>query len=309
MAHLFRQTPLEPNDWEILIVDNASTDNTAEFAINVLEQSAGSTAAPSFRVLTEPELGLSNARKRGFREASGEIVCFLDDDNWVGDSWLQSVHTIFTEHPDVGAAGGPISEVLETEPPPNWFESFKGNFTIWSPRNSPGYWEQPLCGAGLCVRRSAWQQLTAHGFDFMLTDRKGNNLSSGGDFELCYALMLSGWRLWYDPALHIRHWMPSERITWQNLKRLRKGYGAQSVVFDAYTAPRTPSWNKEVLVAGKSLLIALLRTATSRQQRRSQQLLAESQKGRLLQLLKDRSRYRERYIRIQSAPWRKTQVN
>lgn len=49
----------------------------------------------------------------------------------------------------------------------------------------------------------------------MLTDRLGSNLSSGGDYEFCYALALAEYAIWYDDRLKFKHFMPEERITWE----------------------------------------------------------------------------------------------
>ncbi|MCC5833750.1 MAG: glycosyltransferase family 2 protein [Opitutales bacterium] len=310
LSHLAQQEGMPVDLWEVLIIDNASSDQTSAVARKVWKKEAEGRGLKevNFRIVRESRQGLSHARARAFKEAKGDVVCFLDDDNWVSSHWLRKVREIFLQYPDVAAAGGPITEVLEQDPPPDWFEEFKGNFTIWNPRDSSGYWNQPLCGAGLCVRRSAWERLEARGFRFMLSDRQGNNLSSGGDFELCYALMLSGWRLWYDPGLHIQHWMPQERIQWTHLKRLRRGFGAQSVVFDAYKSSSPPSWMKEVLLSAKALLSTLARSMFSAEGRRARVLFSESQIGRIHSLLKERSNYKRRFERLQSAPWRTTDL-
>lgn len=301
LRHLVCQKGLAGVTWEVLVINNASTDATSAVASEVWkkEVATGRIDAVTFRVIDEPRSGLSHARARAFQAAKGAVVCFLDDDNWAPPHWLSKVQEIFKQHPEVAAAGGPISEVLEKEPPPEWFERFKGNFTIWNPRDSAGYWDQPLCGAGLCVRKAAWEKLRAEGFHFQLSDRSGKNLSSGGDFELCYALLLAGWKLWYDPALHIKHWMPANRITWNNLLRLNRGFGEQSVVFDAYRQEGSGSWKIELMKTLCALASLILRV-----QLKNHSPMHQSLKGRLIRLWKEKKNYDKRVTGIVNASWR-----
>lgn len=287
--HLARQAADELA-WEVLIIDNASSDDTTAVATRCLAES--SLRETDYRIVSEYKPGLSHARQRAFEEAQGEVVCFLDDDNWAPPHWAATVAALFHEHPEIAAAGGPISEVLEQEPPPPWFERFKGNFTIWNPRTTAGYWDRPLCGAGLCIRKVSWESLLAKGFEFQLSDRKGANMSSGGDFELCYALLVSGWKLWFDPRLHIQHFMPAMRLTWENLYRLNVGFGQQSVVFDAYAGQPLNPWWWEAM----KCWLDLTRNRLSRKQDHDKalKLFLATRQGRLKSLLEDRSRYTQR---------------
>src|SRR5262249_17511403 len=80
LAHLAGQSGIGEREWEIVLVDNASTDQTASHAQS-LWQSFG---APSeLRVVSEPNLGLIHARVTGISSAGYEILTFVDDDNWI----------------------------------------------------------------------------------------------------------------------------------------------------------------------------------------------------------------------------------
>jgi glycosyltransferase involved in cell wall biosynthesis len=77
LAHLKKQnSPAAP--WEVLVIDNASTDETAEFA-----RSCWQNGPAPLRVINESGLGVRYARESGFLEASYEFFGFVDDDNWV----------------------------------------------------------------------------------------------------------------------------------------------------------------------------------------------------------------------------------
>src|ERR687886_61147 len=87
---------------------------------------------------------------------------------------------------------------------------------------------------GLIVRTSAWHQLIEAGFKPLLIDRTGAQLTTGGDVELCYALRLAGWCLWYEPSLHLQHFMPAGRMRWQYLRALFRSNGAASIRYIPY---------------------------------------------------------------------------
>src|ERR1035438_1397841 len=77
------QTP-DPVDWEVLVVDNNSKDRTRAVTNEFCHRHPG-----RFRYIFEPQQGLSNARNAGIREARGEGIAFMDDDETVGPGWRQ----------------------------------------------------------------------------------------------------------------------------------------------------------------------------------------------------------------------------
>ena len=104
---------LPPEAFEILVVDNASTDATPEVVRGVAARHPGRV-----RVVREPVLGHSRARNRGIMESRGNVIAFTDDDARVGRCWLRPLVDT-CERPHVGCAGGPVRAVLEG-PLPEW---------------------------------------------------------------------------------------------------------------------------------------------------------------------------------------------
>ena len=101
--------------FEVLIVDNASTDRTHQ---TVLEQQKGFPA--NLRYVMEPQVGLSFARNKGWKEAEGEYVAYLDDECRLPPEWLKVAHEIISSsQPD--AFGGPIYPSYASEKP-RWFK-------------------------------------------------------------------------------------------------------------------------------------------------------------------------------------------
>lgn len=287
---------------EVIVVDNASTDKTSEIAA----ASWPVDCRIPLRVVVEPELGLTAARLRGIAEARHELVCFIDDDNRVNSNWLETVSLLVCEHPEVGAFGGQI-EAISEKTLPIWFDRFQNFYAVGQQGEKAGDVTESrgyLWGAGLCLRRRAWQTLSDNNFHFRLSDRKGQLLSSGGDAELCYALRLAGWRLWYEPRLKMQHFIPESRLTWDYLRRVSRGFGAATAGIDAYElAIHSPArgvdnlrqtWGWQILATIKALFrnpLKLLRASLSLMEGDPDVLQIENLWGRLLELLRNRRNY------------------
>ena len=102
------------DQWEVLVIDNASTDGTATVAGEALARHFGARG----RLVREDQPSLTYARRRAGLEARGEVVCFLDDDNLAETNSVRHAARIFDTHPQVGCAGGKILPIWEQEPPP-----------------------------------------------------------------------------------------------------------------------------------------------------------------------------------------------
>ncbi|MDO9190883.1 MAG: glycosyltransferase, partial [Sulfurimicrobium sp.] len=83
--------------WEFLVIDNASTDDTAAILVDKSWRFPG----PEVRMVREEKLGISHARNRAVTEARGEYIIFIDDDETPDTGWLRAYeHMIQQEHPD-----------------------------------------------------------------------------------------------------------------------------------------------------------------------------------------------------------------
>jgi glycosyltransferase involved in cell wall biosynthesis len=82
---------------EIIVVDNASSDRTAEVA----------RRRPGVRVVHEAAKGLTKARQRGFEEATGEYIAYIDADTRMPSNWLDIAERVFAANPDAVVLSGP----------------------------------------------------------------------------------------------------------------------------------------------------------------------------------------------------------
>ncbi len=222
-----RAQSLPSTDWETLLVDNAS--------VPPLTGAALAAEAPSnLRLLTEPALGLTAARRRGFAEARGELCVLVDDDNVLAPDYLARVVALFTAQPGLGAIGGRILPEFAASPAPWQHEFFDllalrdlgPNPLLASGLRPPGASRNvyPACapvGAGMALRRSSVRDwLTAPS---VLSDRRGRELTSGGDNDLIFAVLRSGASVGYFPELSLTHLIPAERLDPAYLARLNRG--------------------------------------------------------------------------------------
>lgn len=218
LAHLANQAVRPSVQWEVIVVDNASTDDTAGAA------KLWPRGKVPLRVVAEPKLGLAYARMRGVEEARGAIISFVDDDNWLCRDWVQTVYDVMRAHPEVGALGGIVEPEFETARPP-WFAPVAYLYAT-GPEGEPSgdvTGVHMLCGAGLSVRRSALADIQTKGFRSIAVGRQGAGLGAGEDSEMTYSLRLAGWRMWIDPRLRIKHFLPVRRLNWDYARRLAYG--------------------------------------------------------------------------------------
>jgi glycosyltransferase involved in cell wall biosynthesis len=228
---LLNQKNTQDIPWEIILVDNASTDDTSKVASDIL--SRGKTP---FRIIHEPKPGRDHALKTGFKECRYEYVCNVDDDTWVCEDYIYRVFQNMTKHPEVGVCGGCGSGAFEVPPPP-WLEKYQNALAIGPQGDQEGYVSRSrsyLYGACAVYRKSLWNLLHDNGFRFFLSGRKGNKLNSGEDSELSQAWMLAGYKLWYDPGITFQHYMPAGRLTWDYFRKLYKAFGRSDLVMRQY---------------------------------------------------------------------------
>lgn len=233
LAHLAAQQVPAGVGWEVLLISNASTDDTLAAAPHLWAE----LGAPApLRVFDEPRPGKEKALIRGFTEATYECICIVDDDNWLDPDYIMQATVIMQAHPKIGVLGAYAEGAFEMAPPA-WFERFQAVYAVGPQAAQAGPLRQPgayVCGAGSVVRRSGWQKLVAGDFSFTTSAKRGKVLSGAEDVELGNALRLAGYELWYDPRLRFRHYMYKERLTWEYLLRLGRSTaqsGTSSLVY------------------------------------------------------------------------------
>jgi glycosyltransferase involved in cell wall biosynthesis len=222
LSSIIRQETSVFYDFELIIVDNLSTDATATFCNDYLSQAAISFP---WQIVTEQTPGLNHARLKGLKEAQYEFVLFCDDDNVLSDNYLNVASEILLSNSAIGALGGCGIPVFEGEKP-EWFDCYSYSFAVGAQALQDGFmikYPSELYGAGTFFRKSPLLELFNKGFKTIMSDRKGNTLASGGDVEWCYLIQLLGYKLYYEHRLVFWHHMPQQRMHWEYYLRLKKG--------------------------------------------------------------------------------------
>jgi glycosyltransferase involved in cell wall biosynthesis len=221
--------------FDVLIVDNGSTDDTAKISSRYIKRNPG-----RFRYIYEGNLGLSNARNRGFRETDSEVVAFIDDDAVPRDGWLEALIEGYGQGEDVGVVGGQALLVLPDTPLPIWFK--KPLYSCFSEREIKGekifqcnkIVDYPF-GANISFRREL--AIEAGQFNTNL-GRVGKKLLSGEETLLCRRIHKRGYRILIHPKAIADHYIQPDRISLKYLLKQAWADGQVCYVWreEAYTA-------------------------------------------------------------------------
>jgi glucosyl-dolichyl phosphate glucuronosyltransferase len=196
-------------DAEVLVVDNASTDETANVCAELAREAGG-----VLRAVREDRLGLSAARNRALAEARGAVVAFLDDDAVPRPGWLAAVTDAFARDA-VAVAGGPIRLHFPT-PPPAWLSpELHAALTAYDLGTAPRRihdapaWEYPY-GANVAFRVARARALGGFSPRF---GHRGRRQHQHEETDLCLRLDRAGGHVVYRPDAVVDHWVLAERLT------------------------------------------------------------------------------------------------
>lgn len=243
--------------WEVVLVNNASTDNTAELAVTLWEKYNGMVP---LRVVDEPKPGQGHARNKGIEEATYSILLFCDDDNWLNPRYIQGMYAILQNDKRIAACGGTGIPVFETQQPV-WFEEYKEAYATGAQDiNKEDDRIFNLYGAGMAIQRQAWNELYASGFTALTTGRVGKALSSADDTELTYAFALMGYKLYYARDLRFFHYLPKQRLSFAYLKKLFVAFGTDGPIRNLYYAHLSERpYHKKLINWNAHFLLSLVR--------------------------------------------------
>ncbi|MGK7925927.1 MAG: hormogonium polysaccharide biosynthesis glycosyltransferase HpsE [Spirulina sp.] len=224
LDRLTEQIETDKISWEVLVVDNNSTDNLQE--VVRYYQNTKFTRGVSLRYYIERQQGAAFARIKAIKEARGEFIGFLDDDTLPALNWVRSAYVFGRDHPRSGAYGSQIRGNYEVEPPEN-FHRIASFFAI-TERGDRSHIYQPQMKilpptAGLTVRRKAWlENVPDRPF---LSGRSRQSILNSEDLEAVLYIQNAGWEIWYNPAMEIEHKIPRDRLTKDYLLFLMKSTG------------------------------------------------------------------------------------
>jgi glycosyltransferase involved in cell wall biosynthesis len=234
VSHLACQRVASDLSWEVILIDNGSTDNT----ISVFQELVKDTPIDNIsRVINENRQGLMYAREKGIENSKYSYILFCDDDNWLCPSYIQTVFIFFENHPRAGVIGGKGVPVFETDEMPFWFKKMERSYACGTAQAGTGQVDvltDFVVGAGMSVRKECLDILQKADYVSVLKGRQGDKLTSGDDLELMHVISMTGYEIWSSEEMLYHHYIPKERLSESYLLKLVDGCSRANVSLDAY---------------------------------------------------------------------------
>lgn len=212
----------DANKFEILIVNNNSTDHTAKICEQFIEQ----YSSLNIRSVIETNQGLSFALNRGIKEAKGEYIIYIDDDETIEVEHLSRLDSYLNENPQIAFAGSAVIPVYEGEEP-KWMSRFlqrlmggafgqnKTKVELLSASSYPGT-------GHTIIKRALYDVYGNYNTEL---GRKGAALMGAEDKDLSIRLIQAGVKCYFLPNIPIYHHIPAYKLTDEFFNKLTYSIG------------------------------------------------------------------------------------
>lgn len=185
----------DKNFYEVIIVDNNSIDNTQEIAESFISNRA------SFRIIKEKHQGLSYARNKGWQEAKGKYVAYIDDDAEAKPDWIEQIAHFLKTHPKVKVFGGPYSRFFRTSPPV-WLPENYSTLNLGSRIKALNVKNEWISGSNMIFNKILFYKYGGFNTDF---EGKGAKVIYGEEIEFLTRLKKTGESVFYVPTIRVKH--------------------------------------------------------------------------------------------------------
>lgn len=224
---------LKPSTFEVILVDNNSTDQTPQLA-GQFRRDYGDV---SFHYFREQKQGLSHARNRAVQEAQGNLIAFIDDDAIADPAYLSNLITFFDNNPQVMAAGGKILPYFHpTNQAPAWLSYYLiGLLSCLDLGDEAKPFPRYPIGCNMAFRKQVFDQVGL--FDPRL-GRIKNSLMGSEEKDLFVRVKEAGLPVYYVPQALVYHTIPPERTADPFLRKVSQGIGmSERLRFQEANAP------------------------------------------------------------------------
>lgn len=225
---------LPREDYEVIVVDNASADNTHA----IVQQFS------RVRYLYCATRGLSSARNTGVAAARAAVVAFIDDDCIADFNLLAELLRTFAANPDAGCVGGAI-EVRMPAPLPRWYaQQFAGYFGEYAAQGSrvTELAHYPF-GGNLAIRKDA---LIEAGYFSEKLGRVGRNHAGGEELDLQCRIARLGYAIYVNSHARVTHVMLPRRMTWGHVMNSARAAGRNWAYYDTEFLKNRSQWRKDL---------------------------------------------------------------
>jgi glycosyltransferase involved in cell wall biosynthesis len=206
LQSLFDQT-LSPDKYEIIVVDNGSTDRT-----RAVVEECKLNAQVCLVYEYEPQVGLSRARNTGTRLARGRWVAYMDDDAVASPDWLQTIVETFNTYPEAAAVGGKVLGDWQARRPAWFDQDFDITVSVvdWGPELKWLRFPEWMCGTNYAVQRDVLWKMNGHDPEL---GRRGRLRLGEEEVDLQIRMEKVGLKVIYNPRVCVRHYIPHSRMT------------------------------------------------------------------------------------------------
>ncbi|TFF40875.1 glycosyltransferase [Mucilaginibacter psychrotolerans] len=231
LKHLAVQQVSEHIAWEIIVIDNASTDETSNVARELWKVQG--CKGVGFEVLHQPKPGKNYAFEMGVTHSKFEYLITCDDDNWLNSNYIQTAFDLMHADSNIGALGG--LGIIEPQQPVLLPEAYIHSVTV----NESQKWvdtEHWVYGAGSVYRKSILTNLLDNHWRQITTGRTGSSLICGEDVEICFIFYLLGYKITANDQLVFKHFIPHKRQNIEYIARLKYWMAYTNVLLYTYHA-------------------------------------------------------------------------
>lgn len=201
--------------YEVIVVNNNSTDETQKIAEDF------SAPYQNFRVVREPQQGLSRSRNRGWREAKGKYVAYIDDDAKACPDWLEIMLSFTQRHPEVAAFGGPY-DAFSLVNLPSWLPPEAGSSNLNGNERPIKVGAEWISGTNMVFTKEILSSVG--GFNTEL-GMSGSKISYGEETRLLLDLDKKNVVIYYVPEMKVQHLIADYKMNlkWQLLSWYSNG--------------------------------------------------------------------------------------
>lgn len=206
---------LESDFFEVIIVNNNSTDNTIEIASHFTSK------YNNIRMIEELNQGLSHARNRGWQEAKGEYVAYIDDDALASSDWLYHIKSFIDRQPTVLAFGGPYTSYSLVSAP-DWFPADYGSHSLGEEERPIVVGSEWISGTNMIFKKKLFYDIGGFNENLGMT---GSNISYGEEINFFIKLNNRKIIIYYVPTIVVKHLIAEYKmkLSWLLLSAYKVG--------------------------------------------------------------------------------------
>lgn len=211
---------LNPALFEVVIVNNVSTDNTEKIVLKNIETWQKEV---HLKYCVEYKQGLSYARNKGVKESNGDFICFIDDDAIADNNYLKIIADFIQNKPDLGGLGGQIVPLF-IDGKPKWMSTFMLG-VVGHVNHSDKIFEltkkYPI-GCNMIYKREI---LIEVGMFNVELGRKGYSGEASEEKDIFFKIRNKGFKIYYLPDAKVQHIIEKNRLTKDYIDKLAIGVG------------------------------------------------------------------------------------